>query len=124
MRRVKQKHTKTAYVAFIITLAIAILALYYAWTTTPGYGKTIAGLQNYACVQWLKENPGQTTCPQFTAIETQKEFCCCYNPESTSRFQGKMEVYVDVGQDPQASCAAKCAENARVLQNVGNCKWI
>jgi hypothetical protein len=135
MRRVKKqsktsskhitpKHSKLAYAGFIIALAISFIALYYIWTHTAGFGKSIQGLQNYACVQYLKENPGEKTCPSFTAIETQKDFCCCYNPNSQSKFGGKMEIYVAIGDNAELSCSLECKNNGRELDNVGRCKWI
>lgn len=37
--------------AFVLTLAIAIMAFYYIWSQTAGYGKTVEGVYNFYCVQ-------------------------------------------------------------------------
>lgn len=138
------KHSKLAYAGFILALAISFLALYYIWTNTAGFGKSIQGLQNYACVQYLKENPGQKVCPSFTAIETAKDFCCCYNPESTSKTSnfGEIQLEVEVhsewldaieefkatkekSQDYlnfEEYCTEECTKEIRSLRNVGRCR--
>jgi hypothetical protein len=58
-----QKHEKLAITAFIVTLAIAILAFYYAYQQNVQYGKTVAGVMSYACLQYLQANPSATSCP-------------------------------------------------------------
>jgi len=136
--RVKVKKTKAfskekAYAAFIITLALAFFALYYVWTHTAGFGRTIEGRTDFACVQWEKENPGQP-CPQIIAIQTEKISCCCVNVKSgeyndpTSFSQGKMGIFVDAGDNHEESCRKACEARSTAntdfrLLNVGYCKY-
>ncbi|MBI4145939.1 hypothetical protein HY489_01225 [Candidatus Woesearchaeota archaeon] len=123
------KHEKIAIAAFVITLILAGGAFYFVWKVNLGFGRTIEGLRDYACIQYQKENcPGeQCPCPDFTLYIPEKKQCCCDLP-GEGRFS-KYGIYVDVpiGAD-QITYTARCEEGcqkggARVL-NVGRCRWI
>jgi hypothetical protein len=73
-----EKHERMAMTAFIITLAVAMLALFYAYQQGRTYGQTVYGLQSYACAVYLRENPEETTCPQVTIHQEELKF---YNAE-------------------------------------------
>ena len=120
------KHERIATFAFIITLVIALAAFYYVWQQNVTIGKTVAGVRSFACVQYLNQHKDAETCPELVAYVTATAPCCCWNPASTSRFKGKVQLYVPlpVGTDQTAECTSACASASRVLKNVGRCSWI
>lgn len=105
-----EKHEKMAITAFIITLAISIIAFYYIYQQNVQFGRTVEGVQDYACSVYLRENPKAATCPVFVAVETEMIDCCC-------RTQGGFGLQVQAlapesdrtGIMAQRSCIAKCA---------------
>jgi len=70
-----EKHEKIAIAAFIITIAVSVLAFYYVYQQNVAYGRSVEGVMAYACTQYLKENPGETSCPKFTIVQQAQQYC-------------------------------------------------
>ena len=128
MRGKPVKYEKIATAAFIIAIALALVAFYYIYKEVQ-YGRSLEGLQRYACVQYLKENPGETECPEFKLVQPVKQACCC-DTGGTSRFH-KFESYADVPKGSTEfqlteACTNKCKEGGprAMLLNVGRCSWV
>ncbi len=128
MHRKSIKHEKLAIAGFVIALILAMVAFYYIYQNVQ-YGRSLEGLQRYACVQYLQQNPGESTCPEFVLIQPQNVACCC-DTGGTSRFH-IYQVYAQVGKDASdteitQACSAKCTEGGprATLVNVGRCSWI
>ena len=112
MRRKSVKHEKLAIAGFIVAIILAMAAFYFIYQNVQ-YGRSLEGLQRYACVKYLQENPGETTCPQFTLIQPQSAACCC-DTGGTSRYH-KYQIYAQVAKDAEEpeivqACTKKCAE--------------
>ena len=52
-----------AITAFIITLAISIIAFYYVYQQNVSVGKAAQDALAFACVQYLNANPEEKSCP-------------------------------------------------------------
>ncbi|MBW2969832.1 hypothetical protein KY309_03655 [Candidatus Woesearchaeota archaeon] len=128
MRRKSVKHEKLATLAFVLAILIAVVAFYFVWQNIQ-YGRSLEGLQKYACVKYLQEHPGETVCPDFTLVQPQQIACCC-DTGGTSRFH-KYQAYASVPKTADdfakaQACTEKCSEGGpkASLINVGRCSWI
>jgi len=120
------KHEKLAMYGFLIALIIAVGAFYYIWQSTVEYGRSIAGLESFACAQYQRENPGEP-CPDFVLIQPELKVCCCETLSGTGRF-GKYAVEAPVPKDAdeytyEQTCMKACSHGGTFL-NTGNCKWV
>ena len=128
MHRKSVKHEKLAVAGFVIAIILAMAAFYFIYQNVQ-YGRSLEGLQRYACVKYLQENPGETVCPQFTLVQPQNVACCC-DTGGTSKFH-KYQIYAQVAKDAEdpeivQKCTEKCSEGGSKasLINVGHCAWI
>ncbi len=70
-----EKHEKMAITAFIITLAVSILAFYYVYHQSVQYGKSVEGVLDFAKAQWAREHPGEPFPAQATVAQTDVIYC-------------------------------------------------
>ena len=76
-----RKHESMAITAFIITLAISIIAFYYVYQQNTSYGKTILGLQSYVASSYCREQKlSQAECAVALAnaqiVQVVRRECC------------------------------------------------
>lgn len=98
-----QKHERIAITAFIITLAISIMAFYYVYQQNVHFGRTVEGVRNYACAVYLRDHPQEKTCPDFSVIQSEEEY-----------FVGQKETVQDNGC---TSINSVCYSTGRVMTN-------
>ncbi len=98
-----EKHERLAITAFIITLAISILAFYYVWNQNVQIGRTIEGVRDYACTVYLRDNPTETSCPEFTVVQQQEEY-----------FVGQKETIQDNGC---TTISSVCYSTGKIMNN-------
>ena len=116
-----QKHEKLAMFAFLVTLLIAIGALYYMWQMSAQYGKSIQGLEAYAKVQWERDNPG-VPYPGMVIRQTTTEPCCC-----ETKGGRPLETYVTTGtsdteEQRQGACLKLCSDKYLAIgMGIGRC---
>ena len=123
MRRksVSQKQYKSVVFAFVVTLLISMGAFYFIYQQNVTYGKSVQGLQKYACAQYMRET-GASSCPSFTVIQATYELCCC---ETKGGFglDVRAQVGVDATEASRAqACTQACGEyGAKQFIDFGRC---
>jgi len=115
-----QKHERMAVAAFIITLAIAIIAFYYVYQQGRTQGQTIAGLRAYYCTS---EKLSEEECADITFVQPESITCCC-ETQGGFALDTTTTVIKEANEFEQVqACQNRCEELATTFVDLGRCPF-